>query len=113
MYTHNLRMYRKRARLIQEDIAFICAMTDWANVSRMENGMRKPSLEILLVYHFLFDMPIEEMFEDVGNKVKDLVVERIAKRIELLKKQTQDSKLAYRIAFLSACLTRLGSMQTV
>lgn len=104
-------MYRKRGRLMQEDVAFISAMPDFANVSRMENGIREPSLELLLLYHLLFEMPIDTLFGDILNAVKQTVIERIRLRIELLESLPQKPKVIHRISTLRTALTRLSSSQ--
>jgi transcriptional regulator with XRE-family HTH domain len=103
-----MRMYRKRARLTQEDVAFIASMPDYANVSRIETGLRQPDVEILLVYHLLFDMPIQAYFESMIGTFKEGIIERIKSRIEALAMEPKNDKMSYRIQFLQSLLAKLG-----
>lgn len=106
----NLRFYRKRARFIQEDVAYLCAMPDYANVSRMENGLREPSLELVLLYHMLFEMPIDGLFPDIQHSVKQTIVGRIKNRITELQGIPTTSNVGLRIASLTRALARLTSL---
>lgn len=105
----NLRMYRKRARLIQEDIAYLIAMPDYANVSRMENGLREPSLELLFLYHLLFEMPLNGLFGNLADSIKNKVIERISLRITELNAHPPHPKIAERLGFLEHALVKLTS----
>lgn len=100
-------MYRKSAQLTQEDVAYISALGDYANISRMETGLKEPNLEVLLVYHFLFDMPVDELIKGITSSTKQTVIDRIALRIQELKALTPDTKINHRIAFLESALARL------
>jgi len=107
---HNyLRMHRKRARLAQSDIAHVAALSDHSNVSRWENGTREPNIESLIVYHLLFDVPIESMFERQKQELKLSVYRRVLGRLETLRKMPQDRKLGFRIRFLETALARLAN----
>lgn len=103
----NLRFYRKRARFVQEDVAFLCAMPDYANVSRMENGLREPSLELVLLYHMLFEMPISGLFQDITESVKQNLIDRIRLRVADLERLNTSPKVRMRISVLNNALTRL------
>lgn len=105
--TNNLRLYRKRAHLIQEDVAFISSIADYATISRIENGQAKPNLEVAIVYHLLFEMPVDTFFEDITASVKVSIVDRLKLRLENLQQNHSGSNVMKRIDFLQAVLARL------
>src|SRR5437867_3300702 len=58
--TNYLRMYRKRAHLSQDEVAFLLGSRSGARVSRYERCRQTPNLRTLLAYEFLFRTPIRE-----------------------------------------------------
>jgi transcriptional regulator with XRE-family HTH domain len=107
---HNyLRIVRKRTHLIQGDIASILKISDPANVSRWEQGQKTPNVEVLLVYHLLFDTPIETLFDRQKHALKKIIIPRIKERIWYLKTLDTDAKIQSRIAHLESILSRLTS----
>jgi transcriptional regulator with XRE-family HTH domain len=102
-----LRILRKQSLLTQADLAAVLKLVDQANISRWEIGMHIPGVDVLLVYHLLFEVPIESIFERQRQELVHPVVERIRERIGLLKELEPDPKLQGRIDFLSKALSRL------
>lgn len=102
-----LRMYRKRSPLTQADIAFLMGLTDYSNISRCEKGQRAPSIELLLVYHLLFDTSIESFFDHHSVNARADLVNRIQGLIANLKKEQSDPKSAVRVRFLEEVITRI------
>jgi transcriptional regulator with XRE-family HTH domain len=109
MSTHNyfLRGFRKQTDITQSDIGFLMNLPDYSKVSRWEKGETKPTIEILFVYHFLFDIPLNVLFEREMNGIHDYLINRIGLLIQKLKQAEPDEKMNSRIAFLEAALTRL------
>jgi transcriptional regulator with XRE-family HTH domain len=106
---HNfLRIVRKRTQLTQIDIASILKISDFANVSRWEQGLKTPGVEILLAYHLLFDIPIESLFDRQKHELKKIIVPRLQERIGHLKTLEKDSKILARIDYLGSILNRLA-----
>lgn len=103
-----LRIVRKRTQLTQIDIASIMKISDSANVSRWEHGMKNPGVEILLTYHLLFDIPIESLFDRQKQEMKEIIIPRIEERVRHLKALEQDPKIQSRINYLGSVLTRLA-----
>lgn len=99
-----LRVYRKRSPLTQSDIMFLLKLTDCSNISRSEKGQRTPSIELLLVYHFLFATSIESFFEPQSEIILTSLLERIEHLANDLKKEG-DANL--RIKFLEQTIIRL------
>lgn len=102
-----LRIVRKRSQLTQIDIAAILKISDWSNVSRWEQGHRTPNVVVLLLYHLLFDIPIESLFDRQKNELKQIIVPRIEERIHYLSTFESDSKVQSRINYLGSVLARL------
>ena len=102
-----LRIVRKRSQLTQIDIASILKISDWSNVSRWEQGQRTPNVEVLLLYHLLFDIPIESLFDRQKLQLKNIIIPRIKERIDHLMAQEIDAKMQSRINYLNVVLTRL------
>lgn len=102
-----LRLYRKRTPLTQEDVAFLMGFPDYSNVSRYEKSQRTPSIEFLLVYHHLFNTPVEEFFEQHSQGVIVSLTRRIDDKLFDLKKENDPEKNSSRINFLETVLIRL------
>jgi transcriptional regulator with XRE-family HTH domain len=85
------------------------ALADYSNISHWELGNKTPNAEILLMYHLLFDIPIESFFERQKQELKETIRERVKQLVEQLKCGPTDAKLAKRIAFLESAFNRLSA----
>jgi transcriptional regulator with XRE-family HTH domain len=103
-----LRLVRKRTELTQIDIASILKISDFANVSRWEQGLKIPSIEILLSYHLLFNIPIESIFEKQKQALQKTIIPRIQAHIAYLKTLGNNAKIQSRINYLGSILNRLA-----
>lgn len=105
---HNfLRVFRKRTQLTQLDVASVLKTSDYANVSRWENGIKKPAVEVLLSYHLLFGVPVEQLFERQKEEIRTAIVPRIHERVAYLKTLPDDLKTQSRINYLAGTAARL------
>ncbi|MBS1683984.1 MAG: helix-turn-helix transcriptional regulator [Bacteroidetes bacterium] len=106
---HNfLRIIRKRTHLTQVDIASLLNISDFANVSRWEKGIKTPNVEILLGYHILFGISVESLFDRQKQELKQILIPRIRERIAYLHTiENGDPKVKGRIAYLVEVLSRL------
>lgn len=103
-----LKVFRKRSPLIQEDMLSISGLLDVSSISRYEKGQRDPTKEILLVYHHVFDTPIEFFFEPESNVMLPGLIQRLKARIKELEKEDQITlKNTSKIKFLEQVITRL------
>lgn len=102
-----LRVYRKRSPLTQGDIGFLMSFPDYSNISRYEKGQRTPSIEILLVYHLLFNTSIEQFFEPNLEIVHSNLLERMENLIVDLKNESSIQNNSSRIKFLELVINRL------
>ena len=103
-----LRIYRKRSPLTQADIAFLLKLPDYSNISRWEKGQRAPGIEMMLVYHYLFDTSIESFFEPQSKTILTELLEGIGQLISEIKKEEATPKNTYRIKFLEEIIIRLS-----
>jgi transcriptional regulator with XRE-family HTH domain len=101
-----LRIYRKRSPLTQADIAFLIKFPDYSNISRYEKGQRTPSIELLLLYHHLFNASMESFFEPQSEIIRADLLERIQPLIINLKNEGEKSNDS-RIKFLEQVFIRL------
>jgi transcriptional regulator with XRE-family HTH domain len=105
-----LGVYRKKSTLTQTDIACVMHLPDYSSVSRWENNLRKPNIQAILVYHLLFNIPIEELFARQKFDLIPVIAKNISERIAELKQMPSDSSTPARIAFLESVFTRLASL---
>lgn len=75
-FDNYIRMYRKQRGLSQDELAFLLGWKSGSAVSRLEQGRRKPPLEILLAMEAIFGIPIRELFAGRFQKVESAVKER-------------------------------------
>ena len=102
-----LRMSRKQSQLNQADLAFLFGLSDYSNISRWEQGRRIPSIEVLLAYHLLFGIHIEELFERKMEEMAKMLIERIRLLLANLRLLKSSQKVTGRISFLESALVRL------
>ena len=72
-----LRMYRKRACLSQDDVAFLLGEKRGAHVCRHERFKQTPKLETLLAYEILFRTPARTLFGGVHRNVEKTLKKRV------------------------------------
>jgi transcriptional regulator with XRE-family HTH domain len=107
---HNyLRAYRKQTDITASDIGFLLNLPDFSNISRWEKGHRTPSIEMILLYHLLFKVPIEALFERQKNGLSNYLMNRIELLLKELKQQEQSPKVISRIAFLTDTYKRISA----
>ena len=82
-------------------------LPDYSNISRYEKGQRTPTIELLLIYHHLFDVPIESFFEQESEIIKLRLIQRIIQLVPELKKEQITLKSTLRIRFLEETIKRL------
>lgn len=102
-----LRTHRKRSPLTQADIAALMKLPDDSNISRCEKGQRSPSVELLLVYHHLFDTSVESFFEPQSKIILSGLIEDMERLIQEIKKEESIPKNIARIKFLEEVIIRL------
>ena len=102
-----LRVYRKRSPLTQSDIAYLLQMADVSNVSRYEKNQRSPNIKMLLTYHLLFNVAIEDFFEQDAALVHMNLLARTEQLLKTLKNVSKDQNQISRIDYLEQVINRL------
>ena len=82
-------------------------LPDESTVSRYEKGLRVPSIELLLLYHHLFDTSIESFFELQSQAILKDLSRDIQCLIEEIQKEELTSKNTLRIKFLEEIIIKL------
>jgi transcriptional regulator with XRE-family HTH domain len=97
---NSLRIYRRKTDIKITDIIQLLKTLDSSNLSKCERGSRKPTHEMLFVYHLIFDVSIEFFFEEEIQLVLKEIKRNIEPLIGVLKKQTQTKRITSRISSL-------------
>lgn len=102
-----LRVFRKKTDITQSDIGFLLNQPDNIKICRYEQGERRPPMDMVLLYHLLFDVPVHSLFEIQRDNINEDLIVRIETLIKELKQREQSQRVKSRIAFLTGALTRL------
>lgn len=92
-----LRMYRKRAGLSQDELAYLLGVKTGTVASRYERFRRTPTLETALVCAVIYDVPVKELFAGVTDKAKKTVTHRARVLKNRLEKDGRRSEQLLRI----------------
>jgi transcriptional regulator with XRE-family HTH domain len=96
-----LRTYRKHTALSQDEVACLLGCNKGTKVSRHELSARVPSIEALLAYEIILDVPLRELFAGMFEKVEDLTRERAERLIVKLTSQKLNRVTAKKLLILS------------
>ncbi|WP_045079071.1 helix-turn-helix domain-containing protein [Aequorivita vladivostokensis] len=96
---NSLALHRTRANISLNDVAYLLNI-DTSNLSRIEKGIRKPNVRIILLYHILFDAPLINLFGEQFNTLKEKLIGRSRKLIAQLETE-QPPKSKNRIAYMN------------
>lgn len=101
-----LSHYRKDANLPLHDVAFLLGI-DKGNLSKVERGMRQANPNIYLLYHMLFGVPLNELFDEQMSLLKDNISIQSQKLVDELKAH-QPPKSNQRIQFIESFVNNLN-----
>ena len=105
---NHLRSYRKHTDITQYDIAMLLQLKGNTLVSRSEKGFRTPSLEMVVIYHLLFDTPLNALIANHIEVYKEQLLEGLPKLIEEIKRIDGSKNEQSRIDFLTGVIVRLS-----
>ena len=72
-----LRVYRRRAGLSQDEMAFLLGAKEGAKVSRYERFARTPTIDTAYAYEVVFQDVPSEMFGGIYDKVERRTRKRV------------------------------------
>lgn len=105
----NLKTYRRKSPLLQQDISHILNI-DSGLYCRIEKGKRPPTLDIILLFHILFGTSVKDLFFYDYKALKEKILTRSKTLIEQLKTE-QPPKSIYRITCLNTIVNKLERQQ--
>ena len=74
-----LHTYRLRSALSEQELATLLGVKSPSNISRIETGARRPTIEAALACQVLFDIPPAELFPRLYDDVEEAVMRRVHK----------------------------------
>jgi transcriptional regulator with XRE-family HTH domain len=74
----SLRKFRQEHQLTATDLAALCNVTG-TYISRLEEGLRHPSLYISLLLELIFDTPANVLFPDLHQQAAGALAEAAAR----------------------------------
>ena len=99
-----LKMYRKRAGFTHGDVAFLLGAMSGSTVSRHERTRRLPVLRTALMYEFILDATVRDLYEGVFREAQVQVRERARGLYASLKKQPQTAERDHKLIVLQRLL---------
>ncbi|UPT68013.1 MAG: hypothetical protein M0D57_04955 [Sphingobacteriales bacterium JAD_PAG50586_3] len=102
------RALRLQTPVSQTDLTFLLEKDNSSGLSSVERGNVTPTLRIVLLYHLVFDMPLETLVQGYKEHMRIFLQDRLTTRIEQLKSAPQTPKRSLRLAYLEQALTRLS-----
>ncbi|MGA8149115.1 MAG: helix-turn-helix transcriptional regulator [Gallionellaceae bacterium] len=100
-----LRTHRRKWALTQKELAFLLGQKSSAHVSRLEQGKRIPSSEVVLACEVLFGTTPRNFFPKLYVDIEKAVLARAATLYERLDKEMSKTALRKK-EFLSSILKR-------
>lgn len=109
-----LRTKRREWALTQKELAYLLGRKSPAHISRVEQGSRKPQIDIALGGEVLFGLTPEQLFPTLYADIEESVLARAATLYEKLDKE--ESKIAERKKMLltdamNRAVNRLNQLQ--
>lgn len=104
-----LRTFRRKSPLTQRDVRLLLGSISTSDVCRVEKGQRPARIELLLIYHLLFNASIESFFELKCDLIEPELIKNCNELLNMLKRKPDKVKLdAFKIRFLEGVVWRLG-----
>jgi len=100
-----LRSHRRKWAITQKELAFLLGHKSPTHISRLEQGKRIPSKDVVLACEVLFGVPARSCFPKLYAEIEETVLARAATLYERIDNET--SKTAIRKKeFLATALKR-------
>ena len=103
--TSTMAELRMAAGISLNDLAYLIKIST-GNLQKIEDGLREPSVMVVLIYHMLFGAPLEDMLADLYAHLHAQLLEQSHKLIANLEKR-QSPKSIHRIESLNKIVNSL------
>jgi DNA-binding XRE family transcriptional regulator len=97
-----LRMYRKRTGFTHEELAFLCGAMCGSSIARHEQGSQLPVLRTALMYEFILQAPIRELYAGLFHDARGAVQVRMRGLCASLERKPRTAERDHKIAILRA-----------
>jgi transcriptional regulator with XRE-family HTH domain len=111
-----LRTHRRKWALTQKELAFLLGQKSSAHISRLEQGKRMPSTDVILACEVLFGIKPRSLFPKLYEDAEKAVLSRAAILHERLGNQTSKSamrKKEFLAALLKGTVTQINQDEEV
>lgn len=111
-----LRTHRRKWALTQKELAFLLGHKSPTHISRLEQGKRAPSKEVVIACEVLFGLSPRSCFPKSYAEVEGAVLARAAtlyKQLDENTKQVSMRKKEFLSAALKRAITRLNQIEGV
>lgn len=102
-----LRMYRKRTGFTHDEIAFLCGAMSGSSIARHESGERLPVLRTALMYEFILQATVRELYEGVFHDARGAVRARAKGLCASLERKPKSAERDHKIGILRALLDEI------
>lgn len=94
-----IQMFRLRTGLSQADLSYLIAVERGSSVSRYEQGLRFPDLEVVLAMEIVLGAPARELYLGLSERTREEVAIRARELLERLD-DTPTPELALKLEVL-------------
>ena len=95
-----LKKARLKSPLTLDDVRMLLKQKSWGPLSKIETGKRHPTLDVVIGYHVLFDVPFEKLLKREIEEFKLFLEGYVETRIDEISIKGNGVDLAERIYFL-------------
>ena len=104
-----LKKYREAADFSLQDIAAVIGISN-AALSKIEQGLIQPSIEVILAYHYILDVPIPKLFKQHIKESLDQNLTLAIKRKEYLLDLKTSPFIYKRLDMIDIIIKRLATL---
>lgn len=104
---HDLRSYRRKTCLTQEDVAELFGNKDVSQISRYETCPITPQMEVAILYHLIFNVPMIRFFGQQRENLRKRLLLRIPNILDELNVVESTPHIVEKKEFLKNLLSEL------
>ena len=104
---HDFRSYRKKTCLTQQDVAELFGNKDVSQISRYETCPITPQMEVAILYHLIFDVPMSTFFAQQKENLRKRLLLRIPNILDELNIFVATPQIEEKKVFLKNLLSTL------